>query len=164
MRICKNCHTEFATYFCRACSQLSSRKYKAKNPARLMVQQARRRAKTYGVPFDLTYDDITIPDRCPVLGIKLKRGTGHANDGSPTIDRIIPSLGYVRGNVAVISSKANRIKSNGTAREILAVFEWLSEMTWPPEFAKWLAGHKAIMAAIAECRAAVRRRIAKSAL
>lgn len=43
---------------------------------------------------------------------------------SPSLDRLVPSIGYVRGNVAVVSWKANRAKNNLTARELrhLAIF------------------------------------------
>ena len=39
-------------------------------------------------------------------------------DNSPTLDRIVPELGYVPGNVAVISWKANRLKGNNTDPEL----------------------------------------------
>lgn len=42
-----------------------------------------------------------------------------------SLDRIVPSLGYVPGNVAVISHRANRIKSDATADELRAVADWL---------------------------------------
>jgi hypothetical protein len=47
------------------------------------------------------------------------------NDNSPSLDRKTPELGYVRGNVAFISTKANRIKSNATTEEIFAVAKYL---------------------------------------
>lgn len=36
----------------------------------------------------------------------------------PSLDKIIPKLGYVKGNVWVVSNKANRIKSNATIEEL----------------------------------------------
>jgi hypothetical protein len=73
------------------------------------------------VPFDITYKDIPIPEFCPVLGIKLVKNTPRVKFNSATIDRINPSLGYVKGNVIIISCKANQIKNNGTPDEILKV-------------------------------------------
>ena len=72
-----------------------------------------------------------MPDCCPVLGIKLERNRDKCGPGpgSPTLDRIVPSLGYVPGNVVVISHKANSIKSNATAAEIRAVADWLDDIT-----------------------------------
>lgn len=78
------------------------------------------------MPFDLTPLDITIPDACPVLGIALCRNAeGGFNDASPSLDRLIPALGYVRGNVVVISNRANILKKNATLAEIEALARWM---------------------------------------
>jgi hypothetical protein len=37
----------------------------------------------------------------------------------------VPAKGYVKGNVAVISTRANRIKSNATYKEIQMVADWV---------------------------------------
>lgn len=50
------------------------------------------------------------------------------HDGSPTLDRIVPEKGYVKGNVAVISHKANRIKNNGSLEELEAVVSYTKKM------------------------------------
>ncbi|WP_209021492.1 hypothetical protein, partial [Proteus mirabilis] len=88
-----------------------------------LVRQAKRRAARKGLPFDLTSDDIVVPDFCPALGIPLYRAVGRKAQGpnSPTLDRIEPDLGYVRGNVRVISARANQIKSDATPSELLRV-------------------------------------------
>ncbi len=90
-----------------------------------LVLGARRRAKDFEIPFDLIPDDITIPEFCPAVSIPLFIGEGKIGDNSPTLDRIIPELGYVKNNVVVISWLANRIKNNATADQILAVGNWL---------------------------------------
>lgn len=82
------------------------------------------RAKKKGIPFDLSVDDIKVPKVCPILGIKLNTNRKKASFDSPSIDRIKPSLGYIKGNVAIISYKANAIKSNATWREIFKVYKW----------------------------------------
>lgn len=88
---------------------------------RLIVYRAKCRAKAVGVPFDLHRDDIVIPPTCPVLGLTLTylggKGRGYHPD-SPSLDRIIPALGYTRGNVRVISARANLLKSNATVEEL----------------------------------------------
>jgi hypothetical protein len=76
-----------------------------------LVIECRSRARSLGLPFNLEKADIVVPDNCPVLGIPLFRTRGSRSDNSPSIDRVIPSLGYVKGNVHVISWMANRIKS-----------------------------------------------------
>lgn len=70
-----------------------------------------------------------IPLHCPVLGLPLYRNSGGAAQGpnSPSLDRIDPALGYVRGNVKVISSRANSIKSNATPEELLRVAAYYQE-------------------------------------
>lgn len=54
------------------------------------------------------------------MGIPLYSMTGTRGGGpnSPTLDRIRPDLGYVKGNVIVISGRANRIKSDATIEEL----------------------------------------------
>lgn len=84
-----------------------------------MVRNARKRARETGVPFNITKKDITIPTHCPVLGIPLFQSVGRGGgDNSPSLDKVRPEEGYVAGNVIVVSSKANRIKSNATIQEL----------------------------------------------
>lgn len=90
-----------------------------------MAQRAKQRADTKGLEFDLVSNDISIPEVCPILGILLVVGTGGICDGSPTLDRINPKLGYVRGNVQVISFRANTLKSNATLEELKTIVAWM---------------------------------------
>jgi len=88
------------------------------NPDKYLVIVAKTRAKKNGIPFDLKAEDITVPTHCPVLGIPLSRGTKGFHESSPSLDRIIPEKGYVKGNVIVVSFKANRMKQNATVEEL----------------------------------------------
>lgn len=94
-----------------------------------MLHSAKTRAKNKNLPFSLTISDIVIPDVCPVLGIKLERAVGKGNhmynDASPTLDRIVPELGYVPENVAVISWRANKLKGDGSLDELEKIVSWL---------------------------------------
>lgn len=85
-----------------------------------MLDNARHRAKKL-IPFTIGRDDIVIPEFCPILGLRLYYGTWTDNHCSPSLDRIEPRLGYVPGNVRVISNRANILKRDATARELLAV-------------------------------------------
>ncbi|WP_343818826.1 hypothetical protein ISN75_14070 [Dyella marensis] len=87
------------------------------------------RAHKRGIPFDLTVEDVVVPDFCPVLGLPLYRNTGGRAQGSnsPTVDRIDPDKGYITGNVRVISSRANAIKSDATPEELLRVAAYFQE-------------------------------------
>lgn len=90
-----------------------------------MILTVKSRAKAKGIPFTITVDDITIPSHCPVLGIELVKGTGRGpKENSPSLDRFDPTLGYVPGNVYVISARANKIKSDATIDELEKVLAY----------------------------------------
>jgi hypothetical protein len=91
-------------------------------PGYSLCLHARHRAEKSGVPFSIAENDIFFPEKCPLLGIQLERGKKVMGDSSPTLDRIIPSLGYVVGNVWVISQKANRIKNDATFTEFETMY------------------------------------------
>lgn len=68
------------------------------------------RCKRDGTPFDITAEDLSVPTVCPILDVTLVFGGGVKNPHGPSIDKLDPALGYVRGNVAIISKLANRLK------------------------------------------------------
>jgi len=72
--------------------------------------------------------DIEWPTHCPVLGFELDY-TGKDHYCGWSIDKIIPSRGYVAGNVAIISKLANRIKQDATSEQILQVANWVASKT-----------------------------------
>jgi hypothetical protein len=94
----------------------------------VMLKNAKIRAKKHGVPINIELSDIVIPEFCPILGLKLEHGTQETHDASPTLDRIIPSQGYVKGNVVVISHRANRIKSDASLVELQNLVSWLARL------------------------------------
>jgi hypothetical protein len=62
-----------------------------------LLENAKRRAKKKGVIFDLTIDDITIPEHCPLIGIAIQHGgDGLYNNNSPSLDRIDNARGTLR--------------------------------------------------------------------
>jgi hypothetical protein len=96
-----------------------------------MVASARNRSREYGIPCTITHNDFEIPEVCPIFGIQLEFGTTAVHDRSPSLDRIIPHLGYVPGNVAVISHRANQIKNSGTAEEHRKIADWIEQSQCP---------------------------------
>ena len=94
----------------------------------VLYNNAKMRAKARGVPFDISVCDIVVPKFCPCLGIELMVSTGSAKSNSPSLDRRIPHLGYVRGNICVISHKANTIKNDATLGELKGVISWLETL------------------------------------
>lgn len=95
--------------------------------AKRMLMGARRRAKKYNLPFNIDISDIKIPENCPILDIELKKGKGSLSPNSPTLDKIIPEKGYVKGNVKVISHKANFLKSNMSLNVLLKIATYVKE-------------------------------------
>lgn len=87
-----------------------------------MFYDARKRAQRFDLPFDLDPEKIIIPTVCPVLGISLD---GITRDTTPSLDRMVPGLGYVTGNVRVISFRANRIKSDASGAELRAILAYM---------------------------------------
>lgn len=90
---------------------------------------ARDRASKAGVCFGIDSDYLNEiwPEEslCPVFGCKMAWSGG---DNSPTLDRTVPSKGYVRGNIVWMSSRANRLKYNATADELDAVVRYLRQL------------------------------------
>lgn len=110
-----------------------NREVELKEYLKVAISASKSRAAAKGVPHRLTLNNIpSIPDTCPVLGIPLYPSKGKATDNSPSLDRIDPALGYVPGNVAWISNRANRIKNDATADELASVTKWLRSQTDTP--------------------------------
>lgn len=103
-------------------------KNKAKGYDKMWLVSLRSRAKKNNLPFNLTQEDLVFPPFCPILGIPMYHNDRIPTDNSPSVDRIIPKLGYVKGNVQVISHRANKIKHNATYRELLAVGEYVKNL------------------------------------
>lgn len=79
------------------------------NPARALHRSCRKRAQKTGIDFDIDVSDIVIPERCPILEEPLIY-CGPDRLYWPTVDRVDNTKGYVKGNVRVISFKANMMK------------------------------------------------------
>lgn len=96
-----------------------------------LLRSVQDRANRLGLPFDLDFEFILalMVDVCPVLGIPLNYTfVAGVNFGdSPTVDRFIPKLGYVKGNVTVISWRANRIKCDASPSEAMKVALWMQK-------------------------------------
>lgn len=70
------------------------------------------------------YLDSITPERCPVFGMKLELGSKGFSPSSPSADRINPKKGYVRGNLQVISMKANVMKADSSPEELRIFALW----------------------------------------
>lgn len=107
----------------------SERYYSKDSLPRIIFSRAKQRAKEKGINFDITIDDIIIPELCPILKIKLNRSFGgKAQPNSPSLDKIVPNLGYTKGNVQIISYKANTMKNNATLEELIKFTEYVNDL------------------------------------
>jgi hypothetical protein len=70
------------------------------------------------------FDDVHWPTHCPILGCPIDY-SARDTDACWSLDRLDPALGYVPGNVFVMSHRANRLKSFGTAAEHESVAQWM---------------------------------------
>lgn len=100
--------------------------------AKMLWRGARERAVKKGIPFDIDVEDIVIPTVCPILGIQIYPGFRKENgnrfsDNSPSLDRIDNTKGYTKGNVMVISWRANRLKGNATIEELRMFCEYYNK-------------------------------------
>jgi hypothetical protein len=85
-----------------------------------ILDRAKQSAQQRGLEFNLTIDDIIIPEYCPLLNVKLTfEYTLETRNTYYSIDRIDSSKGYVKGNVQVISIKANTMKNAATHDELI---------------------------------------------
>lgn len=92
-----------------------------------LYHNAKRRAQRHNVLFTITKEHIFVPDRCPILGVKLVRGIKVSTDQSPTLDRVQADLGYIPGNILVVSSRANRIKSDASWAELRRIADFYED-------------------------------------
>ena len=92
-----------------------------RNPVGRLLEKAKYRAKIKGYPCTICSDDIVVPTHCPILGIPLIYSVGKVSDNSYSLDKIIPELGYVAGNVIIMSKLANTMK-NSASKEMLLKF------------------------------------------
>ena len=94
--------------------------WEARNREYILWNAAKQGAKKYEMEFTIEKSDVIIPDVCPILGIQINRDIrGRMHPNSPSLDRVDNSLGYVQGNVQVISWQANRMKCDASIDELL---------------------------------------------
>lgn len=128
-RECTLCGDLFEHNGMSMCNKCNTKRVKGRPLVSKMLSRARTRAKSKGLPFDIDSSDIFIPEKCPILGIPLvsHKGKSGAFSNSPSLDRIVPELGYTKGNVQVISQKANQMKTCSSKEDLLAFAYWVLE-------------------------------------
>jgi hypothetical protein len=135
---CKKCDAQYRREWQKNGGAEYMRIYAKANPVKVitssLVRGAKARAKDKNLPFDIDLDYVRsmvgenaeLASHCPVFGIPLDwsciRNNGNkALPNSPSIDRIDPERGYIKGNIKIISFRANQIKSDGSPSELKLV-------------------------------------------
>ena len=93
-----------------------------------MLKGMKGNAGIKGVSFNLTVDDIIIPDVCPILGIPLFYSEKRTYN-TPSVDRINNNIGYEPNNIVVCSWRANMLKKDATITELHQLSEFYKIIT-----------------------------------
>lgn len=82
----------------------------------ILLRQAKQHAKKIGVECTITIDDITVPNKCPILETNFIL---HDKYYTYSIDRIDNTKGYIPGNIGVITRLANMMKNCASEKQLL---------------------------------------------
>lgn len=109
---------------CKDCRKESSKKhYDTTSFEYRLYSAAKGRAKRKNLEFNISIEDIYIQEKCPVLLLPYEKYT----DMAPSLDRINNNKGYIKGNVIVMSKRANRLKGDFSINEILLLLKFYEE-------------------------------------
>lgn len=125
---------------CKACQATTASKQRLRNKfnnaehhsIREKLNGARKRAKEQGLEFNITIEDLMpFPSHCEILGLELtyKVFGNDRPDNGVSLDKIVPSRGYTKENVRIISMRANRLKSDLDLDTILKIKEYIERNT-----------------------------------
>ena len=148
MKLCTKCNvrkknSEFTKSknklagYCKDCQKVYNVEYRSSKNGYLKncLSHARGRAKDKKLEFDLDIEflESIVTDKCPVFGMELLyksslNGPGKVHPHAAALDRVIPELGYIKGNVVFISQIANTIKSYATELQLYTVADWLHKI------------------------------------
>jgi len=127
---------------CLICERYEAAKRYRKNGIHQRYNALRVNANKKNVPFEISKEYLAklfeeAPNKCPILGIELKvndyspgakDNKGDFRNNSYSVDRIVPELGYIEGNLIIVSDLANRIKNSATPDQVLKVGEFFKKL------------------------------------
>lgn len=108
------------------------RRATAETWAKEAIRSLRSRAKKTNREFTITWQDLVLPEKCPVLGITIILGLGGAAmkaPNSPSVDRFDNMKGYTKDNIRIISNRANLLKRDGTLEEMRAIVKYMENVS-----------------------------------
>lgn len=103
-------------------------KYFIDHPEKYLLTTIKGRCKRDGHAFNLSEKDFeNLPTHCPVFNTPLERNLGKRKWSryALSVDKINPELGYVTGNIQILSRLANNMKSDATPEELLLFADWI---------------------------------------
>lgn len=140
LKLCTRCNTEkLVMYFykadtpdgyhrkCKECLKKYSKEIRHKKLLgdmpkykyiELLHKRIQKKAEKIGLEFNLELSDIDIPEVCPYLNIPIELSNRTDVRHGPSVDRIDNSKGYIKGNIQIISWKANTMKNSASVREL----------------------------------------------
>lgn len=117
----KGCKLGIDTSACKSCKR-SAADWKKQPLEKRIYNRIKSRAARKNIEFDLELNDIVLPKTCPVLGQTLIYGD---KDWTYSLDRIDNSKGYVKGNIQIMSNRANRLKGDFDIKEFYSMIMFL---------------------------------------
>lgn len=109
----------------------ASRARREQDPRGEILKRKAASARHSGVEFSITAADLDWPTHCPVTGVELYYGgdTGRrgARADAASIDRIDNGLGYVPGNVVIVSYWVNARKGDASPEQLQAIAAFYSK-------------------------------------
>ena len=122
---------------CKSCSQIRRKAYNDKRMMskeghiRNILTKIKSRAKLKNLAFDLDFEYLIsiVTENCPILNTQLAwcSRTDNPVPESPSLDRLVPEKGYVKGNVSWVSHKANRIKNDASLEDLKKLIVWVEK-------------------------------------
>jgi len=89
---------------------------------------AKKRAKKSKLEFNIERSDILYVNICPILNIPLSFSKSYGGPNSPSLDRIDNTKGYIKGNIRIISKRANTLKNNSTFEEYEKIYKFYKNL------------------------------------
>ena len=126
----KDINNKFRYSYCRECEKKRFKEAYKKDPIPQMLSNSKIRAKAKKLPHNITSDDIREvwpkDNICPVLKKPFEMGfkSGKTKSMAPSLDKIIPSKGYTKGNIVVISDIVNRLKSDASLEDLKKIINF----------------------------------------
>ena len=126
----KDINNKFRYSYCRECEKKRFKEAYKKDPIPQMLSNSKIRAKAKKLPHNITSDDIREvwpkDNICPVLKKPFEMGfkSEKTKSMAPSLDKIIPSKGYTKGNIVVISDIVNRLKSDATLEDLKKIINF----------------------------------------